>query len=236
MKWIASLLLLGMLSGCAHTGDVSSTRPPSGSYINDAQQRLAALVIYPKESMRLGEEGACKVRFTIRRDGKVLSGKIIESSGFARLDAAAIAALKSVSRFPPVPENLQPNEQKILVDAPFRFVLPPTVNDMTIRSAVVAPQPRSYYGDIQNLVAAQVSYPQESRIAGEQGVCKLRMLIRRDGSLANAEIVQSSGFARLDEACLRGARAPVFPAIPESVDERYQQFFVEMPINFTTSP
>ncbi len=102
--------------------------------------------------------------------------------------------------------------------------------------AIAASKPRPYYRDVQNLVAKHVVYPPESLVAGEQGVCKLRLMLRRDGSLANVEISQSSGFARLDEACIRAVYDPVFPAIPETIDAKVQEFFVDMPITFTLSP
>lgn len=230
------LLLVCMLSGCAEIPLASDASISPRAYLDGLRPRLAALASYPEESTRIGEQGVCNMRFVIRRDGKLVSGKILKSSGFPRLDAACLATLKSVSRFPPLPESMEPQLQKISVVMPIYFQLPSQIGFGIAQSVNAASKPRSYYGDIQDLVATHLVYPLESLTAGEEGVCKLRLTIRRDGSLASARIIQSSGFARLDEACLQACRDPVFPAVTENVDEKQQEFLVEMPIDFSSSP
>jgi len=49
--------------------------------------------VYPSASRRLEEEGTVSLRFLIGTDGHVLQSEIVKSSGFARLDEAARAAL-----------------------------------------------------------------------------------------------------------------------------------------------
>lgn len=58
--------------------------------------RLAALVdaCYPSASRRLGEEGRAVVRVTIAADGGTAAWSVAQSSGFARLDAAASCVLR----------------------------------------------------------------------------------------------------------------------------------------------
>jgi protein TonB len=48
---------------------------------------------YPQLSRRLGEEGQVLVRVQVSTDGKVLSVELKQSSGFARLDEAALKAV-----------------------------------------------------------------------------------------------------------------------------------------------
>jgi protein TonB len=48
---------------------------------------------YPPASERLGEEGAVQLSFLINPDGKVADSRVEKSSGFQRLDQAALAAL-----------------------------------------------------------------------------------------------------------------------------------------------
>lgn len=43
-------------------------------------------------------------------------------------------------------------------------------------------------------------YPTSSVAAGEHGVVKVRFFVELDGTIQETEIVQSSGYARLDEA------------------------------------
>lgn len=57
-------------------------------------------------------------------------------------------------------------------------------------------------------VARQL-YPEESKRLSEQGTCKVSLTVGTDGWVHAAELRASSGFPRLDQACLlayRGAR------------------------------
>jgi protein TonB len=47
-------------------------------------------------------------------------------------------------------------------------------------------------------------YPDASRRAGEEGRCIVEMTVGADGVIKNEKIEKSSGFPRLDEACLKG--------------------------------
>jgi TonB family protein len=51
------------------------------------------------------------------------------------------------------------------------------------------------------------SYPVLSLRRGEQGTAVVRIQIAVDGSVAGVELVESSGFTRLDDAALNGVRA-----------------------------
>jgi periplasmic protein TonB len=46
------------------------------------------------------------------------------------------------------------------------------------------------------------SYPIESRRNGEQGTCRVQVTISKEGYIVNAEIESSSGYTRLDAACI----------------------------------
>jgi protein TonB len=50
-------------------------------------------------------------------------------------------------------------------------------------------------------------YPAQSRRLGEQGTVKWRVLIGTDGKASQPELVQSSGFTRLDEAAKQAVLA-----------------------------
>jgi len=56
---------------------------------------------YPPASQRLGETGTVLVRVVIGPDGRVLSASVARSSGFARLDDAAIKRALAKWRFVP---------------------------------------------------------------------------------------------------------------------------------------
>jgi len=56
---------------------------------------------YPPISKRLGEEGSVIVQVAIAPDGHVVDAKVAKSSGFSRLDAAAVEYSKSALKFEP---------------------------------------------------------------------------------------------------------------------------------------
>jgi protein TonB len=46
-------------------------------------------------------------------------------------------------------------------------------------------------------------YPPQSKRLGEEGVTRVRLLVLPDGSIGDVQVVQSSGFPRLDETAVR---------------------------------
>ncbi len=69
---------------------------------------------YPALSRRLGEQGALLVRVCVKPDGSVASATNMKSSGFARLDQAAVAALLQW-RFRPARRGTEPIEACVAV-------------------------------------------------------------------------------------------------------------------------
>lgn len=75
---------------------------------------------YPAISRRLGEEGTVVLRVELDETGAVAQARIHASSGFRRLDEAALAAVKTW-RCQPAQRNGQPVRATAL--QPFKFVL-----------------------------------------------------------------------------------------------------------------
>jgi TonB family protein len=76
--------------------------------------------IYPRVSKRLGEEGVVRVRLDISSAGTTTHATIIQTSGFDRLDKAALKAVKNW-RFKPAIKGGRPVETSI--DIPVRFTI-----------------------------------------------------------------------------------------------------------------
>ncbi|WP_323017105.1 energy transducer TonB [Castellaniella sp.] len=76
--------------------------------------------IYPRLAQRRGEQGRVLLRVLISPQGEVAQVKVQRSSGYERLDEAAIQAMQR-ARFRPYTEN--GIAYKALVDIPFDFVL-----------------------------------------------------------------------------------------------------------------
>ena len=85
------------------------------------------------------------------------------------------------------------------------------------------PQPQHKYTPVHldpnyPLKVGGLYYPKESRKAREQGVCQVRMTVTADGLVKDLEIVKSTGYARLDEACLEAFRDEhLFPGTEDGV-------------------
>ena len=75
---------------------------------------------YPAHSRRLGEEGRLVVQVELDESGRVSHGRIVNSSGYSRLDDAALAAVKTW-RCRPALRDGQPVQAVAL--QPFNFVL-----------------------------------------------------------------------------------------------------------------
>jgi protein TonB len=75
---------------------------------------------YPALSRRLGEEGKLVLRVELDEKGHINQAQVVNSSGFKRLDEAAMAAVKTWRCTPPV-RNGEPVRAVAL--QPFNFVL-----------------------------------------------------------------------------------------------------------------
>jgi TonB family protein len=77
-------------------------------------------------------------------------------------------------------------------------------------------------------------YPIESRRLHEQGVCKVKMSVGADGAIRDIKLTLSTGFARLDDACLQAfAQGGLLPAI---VDGKPIDASIEIPITWKITP
>ncbi len=56
---------------------------------------------YPAASRRLGEQGSVVLQVLVDTDGRVIDSKLLQSSGYDRLDQAALAGVRSDYRFVP---------------------------------------------------------------------------------------------------------------------------------------
>jgi periplasmic protein TonB len=65
------------------------------------------------------ENGIAEVEFAIDRAGRVLSSRIIKSSGYATLDQDALKLLRRASPFPPPPEDV--SDDRLTVVVPVRY-------------------------------------------------------------------------------------------------------------------
>jgi len=73
-------------------------------------------------------------------------------------------------------------------------------------------------------------YPHRAREQGWQGTILLKVLVLKTGAVGTAEVIQSSGFAVLDQSALRGVKEWKF--IPGQKDGQTTDMWVQVPITF----
>jgi protein TonB len=75
--------------------------PDAGRRATEAvRKKLAEYVFYPEQARRLGIEGTVTLFVELAADGRVEDVRVVESSGHAILDNAAVKGFYAVGRFP----------------------------------------------------------------------------------------------------------------------------------------
>lgn len=75
---------------------------------------------YPDAARRRGESGTAVVRFVVGVDGHIESTQVVKSSGYARLDSAALDALRSATCHPTLDAGVP---VRVVFEQPFVFGL-----------------------------------------------------------------------------------------------------------------
>ncbi len=95
--------------GAGGQGSAGAGAGPSGAELNTYAGQLAAWLErhkrYPRSARRRGEQGTVTLRFTLDANGRVLSRRIVRSSGHQRLDREVLALLDRASPMPRPPGN-----------------------------------------------------------------------------------------------------------------------------------
>ncbi|WP_218054402.1 energy transducer TonB [Phenylobacterium immobile] len=107
--------------GVAHGLDADAPHGPGRDYSSRLRSWLEAHKTYPRRARMRHEEGVVQVRFVLDRDGHVLDGGILHTSGHPTLDAEVLAMLVRADPFPPAPHHLAGD--RIEIAAPVEFFL-----------------------------------------------------------------------------------------------------------------
>jgi TonB family protein len=151
---------------------------------------------YPVESRRFYEEGTCVVRVEVDVDGHIRATQLLSSTGFERLNAACLAAFAE-GRLIPAMVDGRPVASWVAI---------PVVWKLTGKDFSATPQIRD---DYQLKVGANF-YPASARERRQEGDCVIHVAVGIDGKPVEASVKKSTGFATLDEACLRAVKEAEF--------------------------
>jgi TonB family protein len=135
---------------------------------------------YPPQSKELGESGNTLMRVFIGKDGVPVDVKLEKSSGYNRLDDAAMSWVKNTWRWNP------PNTDCSVVNT-------------LVRSSWAATADAIDPYDIDlRLVASDSDYPANARAKREEGVTEMQVLLTEIGAVQNVRVAKSSGYSDLD--------------------------------------
>lgn len=93
----------------------------AGHYYGQLASWLNRHKRYPARARHQSEQGTVKIQFTIDRNGRLLSHRIVSSSGHGLLDQEAEAMLERASPMPAIPAAL--NRSRLTVTLPIHFSL-----------------------------------------------------------------------------------------------------------------
>ena len=93
----------------------------SQAYLAELVREIHRNKYYPRKARRRAEQGTVLVRFTIEREGGLSAISVASSSGFHRLDDAALETLRRLTPFRPIPVAL--NRERWPITVPIEFSL-----------------------------------------------------------------------------------------------------------------
>lgn len=139
---------------------------------------------------------------------------------------------------PPPKEETKPPEQEsdVALPMPEPPKPEPPQEEHQATAPVASRAPPKSVVRWQGALAAHIEkfkrYPSEARARGEQGVAKVAFTIDHEGHLLSSRIVQSSGYAVLDQESLTMlVRAQPMPRPPEDVPDTQLSFIVPVRFN-----
>lgn len=93
----------------------------SRAYAARVRAWLLAHQTYPKHARMRRQEGIVRVRFVLDRDGRLLEGRVVGSSGIDLLDREGLAMLSRAVPYPKAPDEVA--GERIEFSAPIEFLL-----------------------------------------------------------------------------------------------------------------
>lgn len=101
--------------------DIDAPNGTSNDYASRLRAWLEAHKTYPKRARMRREEGVVHLHFAVDRQGRLLAGDVVRSSGHQSLDTEALAMLDRSNPFPGAPQGVR--GERIEVSTPVEFFL-----------------------------------------------------------------------------------------------------------------
>lgn len=104
-----------------NSGSSTAATAAKASWQHQLRQHLEQYKQYPRHARRLRQHGAPVLRFSIDRQGNILTAEVLQSSGSQWLDQAALAMLQRAQPVPAPPEHLTQAELTLTVPVLFEL-------------------------------------------------------------------------------------------------------------------
>jgi TonB family protein len=179
---------------------------------------------FPTSALERNVAGVVKLRLIITKSGTVDHVVLVKSSGDRVLDEAAERGvlLWRMNRDAIRPGDFVSGREVLL--------------DFKEEAAVAARYPNGVVAGFSRVTDADIwrsapfpAYPMDARLRHEQGIVRLKVVIGKNGNVAQIGVFQSSGHKALDDAAVRAVQ--LWRAHP-----RYAGRTFAVPIDFTLVP
>ena len=97
------------------TSSSLATKKAVSRYTDQIAQKIYRNKIYPRISRKRHEQGIVKIEVTIDKKGNVIKTSLTKSSGFKRLDTAALKSVAKSSPFPPFLDTMNSSTYTIII-------------------------------------------------------------------------------------------------------------------------
>jgi protein TonB len=191
---------------------------PPGATKPHAVGRHNCLDQYPAAAKDNNIEGTTSLSYRIGEDGSVKQITIRASSGNATLDDAAVTCVKSWQYTPAVLDEkpieiawrndvkwviaVSPPQMPYVPPSAIPPPPPPPVNTITTQKPGSPPPPNSVPASVGKPHFCMQDYPPDAVAELAEGRVTVKFKITVEGVTTNHQIVESSGYATLDDAAL----------------------------------
>lgn len=100
------------------TSHIAIDRERAATFQRRLQSHIARFRYYPEGAKRERAQGIVALLFSMRRDGTVTDVRIVSSSGYTSLDAAAIETIRKAQPMPKIPAELP---EQLTIGVPVAF-------------------------------------------------------------------------------------------------------------------
>jgi TonB family protein len=187
-------------------------------HLKEVRMRYAALAKCPGGLGPVEVDAKVDVSFVVGLDGRVEDARVIWSSdeGFNQ------AALDAIRQDVFIPALGPTGAERAMYVMPYHFTKTGSWGGPKKPFPKIDPKNPPHIGEAY--------YPTESVRLHEKGTCKVSVTVTADGKIQNIKLTESSGYPRLDKACLDAfADGGLLPA---TVDGKPIDMTVELPISW----